>query len=214
VLVVLSLALLCSFVGGDLQAKNKWKPGKIEMDNCSIVALDYLTSMPVKRVYEMVLCVYHLRREGYPFTLDVAGSPVDRERRYAWALECLVEELDLVNHVRFHGHVEDVASWLHDIDIFVSNSYWEGQQVALMEAMATGCYCLGHCWDGVEEMLPVENTFASDTELRTELLSYAALPDAEKQRLQAEMRAIVRARFDERRMVQEVTNLLEKASRV
>jgi hypothetical protein len=43
-LIVLSIALLCSIATGDLQAQKKWKPAEIQLQNCSIVALDYLAS--------------------------------------------------------------------------------------------------------------------------------------------------------------------------
>lgn len=113
--------------------------------------------LPIKRVYEAVLCVHALRQAEHPFTLRVAGSRGDGEaRRYAWALESLINKLNLTDAVWFDGFVSDIPTWLASVDVFLSNSYWEGQQVALLEAMAAGCYCLGHCWDGIEEILPPE----------------------------------------------------------
>jgi glycosyltransferase involved in cell wall biosynthesis len=121
-----------------------------------------------------------------------------------------VVELDLTRHVRFHGNVDDVATWLHDIDVFVSNSYWEGQQVALMEAMASGCYCLGHAWDGIEEMLPSDNIFLTGSGLRTKLTDYALLPEGRKREEQAQMRTIAEERFDEQRMVNQIVGIVER----
>jgi glycosyltransferase involved in cell wall biosynthesis len=169
--------------------------------------------LPIKRVYEVVLCVHQLRQEGYPFTLQVAGRPMDRERRYDWALRALVQELGLTESVRFSGWVDDVAAWLGHIDVFISNSYWEGQQTALLEAMASGCYCLAHCWAGVEEVLPLENVFVTDADLCQKLVSYAGLAEAGKERAQAEMRRIAEERFDERRMVAELIAVIEAVAR-
>jgi len=40
-LIPLSLALLCSFGSEELQAKNKWKPANVELQDCSMVRLTY-----------------------------------------------------------------------------------------------------------------------------------------------------------------------------
>jgi len=170
--------------------------------------------VPLKRVYEAVLCLHELRRQGHPFTLHVAGHlGDDRAPRYPLALRSLVEKLELSDAVRFYGQVPDPSQFYADIDVFLSNSYWEGQQNALLEAMASGCYCLSHCWAGAEEVLPAENIFTTDADLRAKLLAYAALPEPEKQAAQAQMRAIAEERFDERRMVREILDLVESVSR-
>ena len=170
--------------------------------------------LPIKRVYEVVLCVHELRQAGHPFTLRVAGSSGDGEaRRYAWALETVVKKLNLSGAVRFDGFVSNIPDWLADVDVFLSNSYWEGQQVALLEAMASGCYCLGHCWDGIEEILPPDNIYVTDSELRAKLIRYAALSDEARHTLQAQMRAIAEEKFDERRMVNQIVELIEQVAR-
>lgn len=169
--------------------------------------------LPIKRIYEVILCIHQLRQDGRPFTLHVAGAPGEGDaRRYAWALQRLVEKLHLQDAVTFYDHIQDVAGWLPTIDVFISNSYWEGQQVALMEAMASGCYCLSHCWDGVEEMLPECNVFVTDNELRTMLLTYAEFSESERAQAQARLRAIAEDRFDERRMVRQISAIIEASS--
>jgi len=170
--------------------------------------------LPIKRVYEMLLTLYQLRIDGYPFTLHIAGKAGQGEvQRYVWAMQDLIAKLRIEESVKFDGYVENVADWLQDIDVFISNSYWEGQSVALLEAMASGCYCLSHCWAGAEEVLPAENIFTTDADLRARLLAYAQLPEAEKRAAQARMRAIAEERFDERRMVREILDLVESVSR-
>lgn len=162
--------------------------------------------LPVKRVYEAVLLLHELRRQGHPYTLEVAGAVDGRHSpRYPLAIQALVERLRLSEAVTFHGHIENMPTFYQQIDIFLSNSYWEGQQNALLEAMASGCYCLAHCWAGVEEVLPPEQVFVTEGELRQKLVGYAALAQAEKQRTQADMRRIAEERFDERRMVAEIS---------
>jgi len=170
--------------------------------------------LPIKRVYEMLLTLYQLRQDGHPFTLRIAGKAGEGEvQRYVWAMQNLIAKLCLEEYVAFDGYVENVSGWLQAVDVFISNSYWEGQSVALIEAMASGCYCLSHCWDGVEEVLPPEHIFTTDGDLRAKLLAYAALPEADKQQAQAQMRAIAEEKFDERRMVRQIIEVIEQVAR-
>ncbi len=170
--------------------------------------------LPIKRIYETILCVYRLRQLGHPFTLRVAGEPVpSRAPRYEWALRRLIEKLDLGEHVTLCGYIGDVPKWLSEIDVFLSNSYWEGQQVALLEAMASGCYCLSHFWDGVEEILPESNLYVTDRELTDKLIEYARSLDTEKMAAQQRMRMIAERNHDERHMVQRMEATLQGAAR-
>jgi glycosyltransferase involved in cell wall biosynthesis len=116
--------------------------------------------LPIKRVYDMVLALAELRRRGYEFTLHVAGKPDEdfNNQRYYASLLSAIRKLELTERVVFHGWV-DSALWLPAMDIYISNSFWEGQQNALIEAMAAGCYCLCHFWDGAEEILPEDYLF-------------------------------------------------------
>jgi glycosyltransferase involved in cell wall biosynthesis len=171
--------------------------------------------VPIKRVYEAILCLSELRRQGYPFTLDVAGALGDEgdEKRYSWATVSLIEKLGLSDAVTLRGFVADIARWYHDIDVFLSNSFWEGQQNALLEAMASGCYCLSHCWGGAEEILPAEYLFDSDAVLRAKLMHYAELPDADRCQAGVQVRTIVEERFEARRMVNAVVGLVADVMR-
>jgi glycosyltransferase involved in cell wall biosynthesis len=150
---------------------------------------------PIKRVYEAILMIYDLVRDGYPALLRIGGNPAD-DYRYYVAVQNLVRRLDLQNHVIFDGFIEDTPGWLQTIDIYISNSYWEGQQVALLEAMASGCYCLAHFWSGAEEMLPVENLFVTNDELRIKIGAYSMKTDLERINLRNLLRTLAVERFD------------------
>lgn len=152
------------------------------------------TVLPIKRVYETVLMLYTLRTQGYPAQLRIAGA-TDREPRYFASIRRLVDELQLQDSVRFDGHVLDTPSWLQQIDILISNSYWEGQQVALIEAMSSGCYCLSHRWDGAEEMLPKENLFTSENELIDKIVRYADASEADRHESRMRLRSIACMNF-------------------
>jgi glycosyltransferase involved in cell wall biosynthesis len=154
--------------------------------------------LPIKRVYETILVVKELRDKGSAASLHIAGGPVQRNPndRYYVAVHRLVEKLGLQDSVHFYGNVENVPAWLRNIDIFISNSFWEGMQTALLEAMASGCYCLAHFWDGAEEALPVENIFSTDTDLKRKLIAYAQLSDIERTTRKNRMVAIAQEKFD------------------
>ncbi|MCB0254181.1 MAG: glycosyltransferase family 4 protein [Anaerolineae bacterium] len=167
--------------------------------------------VPVKRVYEAVLVIYELRRRGYPFTLAVGGPLGDElEPRYPWAIRELIERLDLAKHVSLLGLISDPASLYAEIDVFLSNSFWEGQQNSLIEAMASGCYCLSHCWGGAEEVLPPEQIFITDSELQAKLVAYASLSEPEKAARQNRMRTLAETKFSVRDMERRVVQLIEK----
>ena len=53
-------------------------------------------------------------------------------------LESLVVATGITSSVRFCGHVADVATRLHEMDIFVLPSYIEGNSNAVLEAMRAG----------------------------------------------------------------------------
>jgi len=118
-----------------------------------------------EEVYELILDFYELNRLNNGFTLHIGGGVRARFKDYYEALHRLVSKLNLNDKVLFYGHISDPQNWYHKIDILISNSYSEGLQVTPMEAIASGCYCLSHYWDGAEELLPEENLFFTSREL-------------------------------------------------
>lgn len=167
------------------------------------------TITPIKRIYEVVLMLHSLVRQGYPVTLRIAGNP-DNDERYFAAITRIIEVLKLQDRISFDGFVHDTPAWLKDIDIFISNSYWEGQQTALIEALATGCYCLSHHWKGADEMLPPDNLYITENELMKKIISYSKLSEAERRFLRVEMRMRAKAEFDINRTKQGIAELIEE----
>jgi glycosyltransferase involved in cell wall biosynthesis len=151
---------------------------------------------PRKRVYELILAFYELLRSGGDFHLHIGGGPDPAFEDYYHALQYLVDELGLREKVTFYGNVTEPWNWYPQIDIFISNSYSEGLQVALMEAMASGCYCLSHKWDGVNEMLPSDQLYYSDNELVQKIINYDESPEVDKQEISRSMRRIACEKFD------------------
>jgi glycosyltransferase involved in cell wall biosynthesis len=168
---------------------------------------------PRKRVYEIIMMLSELRARGYDAHLHIAGGELHGADfdEYHVALHLLVSKLGLEGKVSFYDHISDTAGWLRNIDIFISNSYWEGHQVALVEAMATACQCYSHFWDGVEEVLPPENIYATENELCAKIIAYSQLSDAERYNLRMKMRAIACEMFDANRQHQEIVQVVEGA---
>lgn len=167
---------------------------------------------PRKRVYDLILAFYELNQKSADWHLHIAGSPVPAHVDYAAALHDLVDKLNLQNKVTFYGQVDDAWNWYHKIDIFISNSYSEGLQVAPMEAMASGCYCLVHHWSGAEDMLPPENLFYTSTQLQEKLIRYADLREEEKNRRKAHMRALACEKFDIRHTAAQIIQTIEEVA--
>jgi glycosyltransferase involved in cell wall biosynthesis len=162
-------------------------------------------------VYDLILTFYELSQKRGDLHLHIAGGSDSDHQDYYNALRHVVQELDLQDRVTFYGHVPEPWNWYQNIDIFVSNSYSEGLQVAPMEAMASGCYCLSHRWDGAEELVPQENLFYTNAELQERILRYCEIPETQKQEQRARMRAIACAKFDINQTIAQVLQAVEEA---
>jgi glycosyltransferase involved in cell wall biosynthesis len=153
--------------------------------------------IPVKRVYEMVLTLAALRERGADVSLHLGGKPEEdfSNQRYYASLLSAVKKLGLSQHVFFDGWV-DSAAWLPGMDIFISNSYWEGQQNALIEAMASGCYCLSHFWDGAEEILSPEYLYTTETALVDKIIDYTKVSEDTRRQHQDCLRSVAMEKYN------------------
>ena len=91
-----------------------------------------------------------LRAQGLRPTLYLAGAGGARLRSKA---EALVRRLGLQQQVRFLGNVADLPQRLAATQVFVLSTHWEGMPLALVEAMAAGCACIGTDVVGVREVI-------------------------------------------------------------
>lgn len=164
---------------------------------------------PRKRVYELILAFSDLAAERSDLHLHIGGGKAAGFEEYSEALFSLVRRLELEDRVTFHDGVSEPQDWYRQIDIFVSNSYSEGLQLAPMEAMASGCYTLSHWWDGADELLPASQLYFTERELRQKILEYAALGGECQSTRLAEQRRIVEERFDVSRTSVELRRVVE-----
>lgn len=151
---------------------------------------------PRKRVYELIITFSELIKQRDYFHLHIGGGPHSSHRDYYTAINSVVRDLGLEDKVTFYGNIAEPWDWYNLIDIFISNSYSEGLQVAPMEAMASGCYCLSHHWDGADEMFPEENLYITDSELLQKLIDYYEMSDEEKSRCIEHLRSIAIEKFN------------------
>jgi glycosyltransferase involved in cell wall biosynthesis len=169
---------------------------------------------PRKRVYELVLAFHELAQARSDLHLHLGGGRAVNFDEYYLALLNLVDKLKLHDRVTLHGAVSQPESWYPQIDLFVANGYSEGLQVAPMEAMASGCYTLSHFWDGAEELLPRQQLYYSDRELRQRILEYADSSDQQRSQRQAALRQIVADNFDVAKTKIQIRQLIEAAGTV
>lgn len=117
-----------------------------------------------------------LRDRGLKPALYLAGSGSARLRRKA---EALVHAMGLQEQVHFLGNVPDLPQRLAAAQVFALSTHWEGMPLALVEAMAAGCACVGSDVLGVREVLE-----HGRTGLLVPHADVAALADALQQLLQ------------------------------
>jgi glycosyltransferase involved in cell wall biosynthesis len=165
---------------------------------------------PRKRVYELILAFNELVRQDNRFHLHIGGGKRRASQDYFDALHRLVERLGLQDKVTFYGKIEDPQTWYHRIDIFISNSYSEGLQVSPMEAIASGCYCLSHWWDGAEELLPESNLYYGEAELIRGIRKYADLCEEERMDAMAELHERILERFDMNKIKLQIREQIEQ----
>ena len=146
-----------------------------------------------------------LRERGLAPTLYLAGAGSQRLLRQAQAL---ARRLGVQAQVQFLGNVADLPERLAATQVFVLSTRWEGMPLALVEAMAAGCACIGTDVVGVREvvdpgrtglLVPPEDAGALADALQR-LLQDAALAErlgaaARAQALQAHGRELMWQRY-------------------
>ena len=202
-IVIIPEAISLDRFAADLQIKPKDFSGNLGI-MCNL--------SPRKRVYELILAFYELncRREG--FHLHIGGGPHPGFPDYPSALYSLVAGLKLQDKVTFYGNITDPQDWYRTIDIFISNSYSEGLQVSPMEAIACGCFCLSHRWDGADELFPETSLFYTDRELVERILAYAELSHADRMARIAGLQEIVRRHHDIARTRIQIREVVEEVA--
>lgn len=165
--------------------------------------------IPRKRVYELILVFYELIKTHPHLRLHIGGGKSPNFLEYPDNLYALVRRLGIQDKVIFYGKVTNPEEWYQNIDIFVSNSYSEGLQVALLESMASGVFSLSHAWEGADEILPAENLFYTDVELVAQISRYLECTKDERSHLNNTMRPRVMEKCDIVQVKEHIRLLIE-----
>ena len=88
----------------------------------------------------------------------VAGIDHSQGNRNRLALERLIGELKLTEHVRLVGWLEDLAQLYCALDVFVSASYTESFGLAIVEAMASSAPIVVTETEGAREIIQAGET--------------------------------------------------------
>lgn len=99
-------------------------------------------------------------QKGHKFLLQAFARVTNRARlaivgdgELRNELVILADELNIRDRVSFLGARSDICEFLTAIDVFVMPSLWEGQPIALLEALASGKPCIASDVDGIPEII-------------------------------------------------------------
>jgi len=166
---------------------------------------------PRKRVYELILDLSDIFQERDDLRLHIGGDEHVLFGDYFQAMQILIQKLNMQEKIIFYDFIEHPEKWYHTIDIFISNSYSEGLQVSPIEAMASGCYCLSHHWDGADELLPEENLYFTGKQLKEKILEYCDISEEERQNRRTYLRNMVDDKFNVNKTKIQIRKVIEGA---
>lgn len=167
--------------------------------------------LPRKRIYELILAFAAISKHLPRLRLSIAGGVKRAHHDYYDACRSLVHELRLEDRVSFWGQPRRPAAWYRTVDIFVSNSWSEGLQVSLLEAMASGCHVLSHRWQGADDVLPESQLFLDDRDLERKIVEYYRTPFAARRRRQLAARETVERSFESRDIARRIRQIVAGA---
>ena len=103
------------------------------------------------------------QQKGHKYLVEAARLVLDNgincrfalvgDGRLRQELEEQVRTLEMTDRFVFLGHRRDIPNLLRAMDVFVLPSLWEGQGIALVEAIASGLPCIGSNVGGIPEVL-------------------------------------------------------------
>lgn len=131
-----------------LKTKKEWLP----KEDIEIISVGRLFEPKNYTLLINVMAVFFKRNTSLEnkVSLVIVGEGPLKEK-----LQQQISDLKLTNQITLFGNSNNVPALLHNADIFVMSSAWEGLPIALLEAMMTGLPIIatdvGGCRDVVEE---------------------------------------------------------------
>ncbi|MFZ9980850.1 MAG: glycosyltransferase family 4 protein [Cyclobacteriaceae bacterium] len=110
----------------------------------------------IKNLELLLSAISILKKEGITYTLHIAGG--FKNHRYEAFILKQVKELNIENHIRFHGWQSglQILKLHHQCRLFVLSSRQETLPVAIAEAMATGRVVIASNVGAISEMIDDE----------------------------------------------------------
>lgn len=103
------------------------------------------------------------KQKGHTYLLQAFTNVADRARLLIIGdgdlkneLIKLADDLQISDRINLLGARSDICEFLSAIDVFVMPSLWEGQPIALLEALAMGKPCIATSVDGIPEIITNE----------------------------------------------------------
>lgn len=120
----------------------------------SVVIGNVARFMPEKKGQDILVEAIAILKEKYPaIQCHFAGAIDDTHISEYKSLVHNISRLGMTNNFFYHGNVEDIPSFLRNIDIFVLPSKYEGFGISLIEAMSMGIPCIASNIDGPAEII-------------------------------------------------------------
>ena len=137
------------------------------------------------------------------YTFHLAGEHQDPRIQVYFAH--LLPKLNIP--VNFDGWVKDIPDYLRDKDFVISTSLFESFHYSIAEGMASGVLPLIHDWLGADQTYPKRYMFTTpDDSVRL----IRELESANRSELQHECREFIAERYDNRRQLQKIENLISE----
>lgn len=148
----------------------------------------------------------------------IAGEDKSRTGANRRSAEKLIDELNLNQHVRLIGWVEDVAKLLSNLDLFVSPSRSEPFGLAIVEAMAAGVPVVATMSEGAQEIIDDNQTGRltpiGDVEALANAIDGLLSDSEERSRLVKNSQTAVRENFSMERMLSATEQVYREALEV
>ena len=102
--------------------------------------------------------------------LSIIGKSKDLS--FSDRLDVLVSDLGLNDNVHFNGYVDDLRKEFHETDVILSFSEHESTHLTLFEGLSCGVFPMSRNWEGVDEFLPKNNIFSTDSEFISKIAKF------------------------------------------
>jgi len=157
----------------------------------------------------LVEAIYYLksRRRSDNIILFIIGEGEERKR-----IEVKIKRLGLSKIVILLGEIEDISSYLHASDIFVTSSLHEGFSLATFEAVCAGLPVVSTKMGAVPEIIEDNKTGflvgAGDSKALAEKIEYVLnLSKEERKKITKGARKVVEEKFSVKKMAKNYESL-------